>query len=258
MELLIIVALIAVLCIAALALLNPWKQIQKSNDARRKADLSALQKAIEEWYNDKGCYPKPSDICYHPPLPTPFFTSSCGPPPQNKTFQSNICFICGSEATSPSFAPYLSKLPCDPEHPKKDYVYEVEANHISTPPCSSNRSNNLGLNPCPSWYTLLTEMSDVDTSICPGESCGFSKNELGSTPLITSSPGGYGFGFQIISGNKRKTTSPLEFWCVNTQVVPWPVCQVCANTYESCTGNPFCTSKIYVTNQNCLEHNNGH
>jgi hypothetical protein len=42
---------------ALIVVLNPLAQIQKTNDARRKSDLSQIQKAVETYYNDFGYYP---------------------------------------------------------------------------------------------------------------------------------------------------------------------------------------------------------
>lgn len=38
-------------------MLNPLAQIQKAQDAKRKGDLSQIQKALETYYNDNGKYP---------------------------------------------------------------------------------------------------------------------------------------------------------------------------------------------------------
>lgn len=56
-ELLVVIAIVSLLSISLLAILNPFAQIQKTNDARRKADLSQIQKAIESYYQDNGSYP---------------------------------------------------------------------------------------------------------------------------------------------------------------------------------------------------------
>lgn len=86
-ELLIVVAIIAVLLV--IALLN-WKtQITKGYDAQRKADLDRIRRAFEDYYNDHNCYP-PSDIL-----------SGCG----GVTLQ-----------------PYLKAIPCDPQT-KLSYKY---------------------------------------------------------------------------------------------------------------------------------------
>lgn len=53
----VVVAILGVLATATIAVLNPIAQIQKGNDAKRKADLSQIQKALEVYYQDYGAYP---------------------------------------------------------------------------------------------------------------------------------------------------------------------------------------------------------
>ncbi|PIP14675.1 hypothetical protein COX47_03920 [Candidatus Roizmanbacteria bacterium CG23_combo_of_CG06-09_8_20_14_all_35_49] len=64
MELLIVIAIIAILATIAIVLLNPMQQISKAQDGRRKNDLATFQKVLEDYYNDKGCYPRPNEVCY--------------------------------------------------------------------------------------------------------------------------------------------------------------------------------------------------
>src|SRR5947207_3056917 len=78
-ELLIVIAIVII--ILMLILINLRIQLQKANDARRKADLNKIQKAYEDYYNDRTCYPDPGIL------------DTCD----------------GSQ-----LAPYLKKVPCDP------------------------------------------------------------------------------------------------------------------------------------------------
>ncbi len=57
-ELLIVIAFLAVLGVLLLVALNPQVQLSKSRDARRKADLQKLKNPLEDYYNDKQCYPE--------------------------------------------------------------------------------------------------------------------------------------------------------------------------------------------------------
>lgn len=59
-ELLIVIVVIGVLTIGAITIFNPAAQIQKAQDARRKDDLSQMQKAFQVFYQDNGKYPKPA------------------------------------------------------------------------------------------------------------------------------------------------------------------------------------------------------
>lgn len=56
-ELLVVVGILGILAAALLMTLDPFSQVQKGNDAKRKSDLSQIQKALETYYQDKGRYP---------------------------------------------------------------------------------------------------------------------------------------------------------------------------------------------------------
>ena len=105
MELLIVIVIIAILATIAIVLLNPMQQISKAQDGRRKNDLATFQKVLEDYYNDKGCYPRPNEVCY------PNSQSGYNPNVDTK------CYICGNESSPANFAnfsPYMARLPCDP------------------------------------------------------------------------------------------------------------------------------------------------
>jgi type II secretion system protein G len=56
-ELIIVIGILTVISTIGIAVMDPMAQIQKANDARVKADLSQIQKALEEYYEDNGRYP---------------------------------------------------------------------------------------------------------------------------------------------------------------------------------------------------------
>lgn len=134
MEIMIVVTLLVTLAIALLITLNSWGQINKGHDSKRKQELTQLSKALEDYYNDKQCYPTPAKICY------------------NAT-GGTTCNICGNETTSPPFSPYLSRLPCDPRQPVKRYLYQVD-----------NAS-------CPTWYRIYTTLSNQSDPIISTVGC---------------------------------------------------------------------------------------
>lgn len=109
MEILIVVAILIILSTIGLVALNPKRQIEKTWDSKRKAELSSLKKTLEDWYNDHNRYPINTEICYDG------FSSD------------NTCHLCGSNTTSPDLSPYLSRLPCDPQSPAKEYLYQVDS-----------------------------------------------------------------------------------------------------------------------------------
>lgn len=87
-ELLLIIAIIGVLAGTVIVFVNPAVQLQRANDARRKSDLSAIQKALEVYYNDNNSYPASALV----------------------TFGS-------------AWVPYMGLVPQDPKSPGRNYVY---------------------------------------------------------------------------------------------------------------------------------------
>ena len=57
MELVVVIAIIAVLIILAALTLNPRTQLAKARDAKRRSDLKKISTILEDYNNDKGCYP---------------------------------------------------------------------------------------------------------------------------------------------------------------------------------------------------------
>lgn len=146
MELLIIVGVLTTIAIVVLVVLNPWGQIKKGHDSKRKQELIQLSKVMEDYYNDKKCYPKPDELCYN----------NAG---------ATTCNICGNETTPlnfSNFSPYSSLLPCDPRHPNEQYLYQVD--NVS----------------CPLWYRIYTTLSiqsdPVIAEVGCGGGCGISPN----------------------------------------------------------------------------------
>lgn len=107
LELLMVMALVVILMTVGLIVLNPQEQFARSKDAIRKNDLHTLRNMFEEWKNDRGCYPKLSDVCY-----------------SNKS--ATTCTICTTHPDTPSFEAYAKNAICDPESPNRDYLYEIQ------------------------------------------------------------------------------------------------------------------------------------
>ena len=59
-ELILVIAILGIIAAASMAILNPAEQIKKSQDAKRKAEISQLQKALDIYYQDFGRYPASS------------------------------------------------------------------------------------------------------------------------------------------------------------------------------------------------------
>ena len=186
MELLIIIALIFLIATAVLVLFNPKKQIEKSWDGKRKTELAQLSKVLEDWYNDKQCYPKPSEICYDAP--------------DRKT-----CHICGRSPQSPSFSPYLSSLPCDPQSPTKEYLYQVD---------DAN---------CPRLYRIYTTLSNSSDPAIAEVGC---SQNCGPGDVT-----GYIYNYAVTSPNTAPESGPGSFYCQDDQ----GNCSWFDNTQRVCT-----------------------
>lgn len=96
-ELIISLAILGVLAAALITMLNPFEQVRKSNDAKRKTSLEQMQRALEMYYQDNGRYPVQSA--------------------DFKISVNNVTIPWGS-----AWSPYLSKLPSDP-NATKTYIY---------------------------------------------------------------------------------------------------------------------------------------
>lgn len=57
MELLIVIGVLSIITSAILISINPIEQFQKGRDAKRKNDLTQIQRALEAYYNDNKSYP---------------------------------------------------------------------------------------------------------------------------------------------------------------------------------------------------------
>jgi len=186
LEIMVVLAIIVIVAVAFFVLINPKKQIERSWDGKRKAELSSIAKALEDFYNDKSCYPKPNEICY-------------------KDKDQLICPICGTEADSPSFSPYLSQLPCDPGH--LDYLYEID---------------DIG---CPTLFRIYTKLSDSNDSIVAESGCG-----EGCGPALA-----YSYG--VASPNTTLETTDSSVAVVTDAPTPTD-----SNSFADLTNTPIPTS----------------
>lgn len=100
-ELIIALAILGVLAAALITLLNPFEQVRKSNDAKRKTALEQMQRALEMYYQDYGRYPASSA--------------------DYKISVNNVTIPWGS-----AWQPYINQIPSDPNL-TKTYIYYVPA-----------------------------------------------------------------------------------------------------------------------------------
>ena len=92
-ELIVAIGILGILAIAAIIALDPFAQLQKTDDARRKSDLAQVQRALESYYQDNNKYPVVTTVPYQPGI-----------------------------AWGNSWQPYMNILPKDPSS-SKSYVY---------------------------------------------------------------------------------------------------------------------------------------
>lgn len=240
LEIIVTVAIIGIIAVALLVLINPWQQINKAHDAKRKHDLNILKNAFEQYYTDKGCYPRPEDVCFD--AASAASVCSAGAP---KIAQSSACHICGSEGTSPSFAPYLDELPCDPQHPQNDYLYEAELPGclFNNGGCNSSRVACIaanGNNYCPKWYSTYAKLSNKKDAEIKGVGCQAS----GCGPAFPAPTESYGYDYGITTKTLNKTET---FFCYNIN----DDCNACG-TYEECENSNYCID-IYHSQSSCRQ-----
>ncbi len=96
-ELIVVCAIIGIFAAAVIAALNPFEQLKKTTDAKRKADIGQVQRALELYYQDQGRYP-PSSADY-------------------KIYINPQTINWGS-----SWQPYIGKLPSD-SNLSHTYIY---------------------------------------------------------------------------------------------------------------------------------------
>ncbi len=155
-EILVSVAIIGILMAAMMTGINSY--LQRSDDARRKADLQKIGVALDQYHNDHNGYPE-----------------SLATTPGGKT--------CGNSTT---LTPYLSNVPCDPKGgTAQPYLYLAEG--ASTIGSHGSESVYRG-------YRLLTVLNyaadpQIKTAGCPGsDGCG------GIQEGIVANPKAYNYG----------------------------------------------------------------
>ncbi len=105
-EVIIVMAILMILMVIALGIFKPAAMVNRSQDAKRKADLERIKIAFEDYYNDKGCYPDYNQYLH-------------------KMFDPAYC-------NGDFFKPWMNKWPCDPDG--KPYPIIVGSND-ETEPC---------------------------------------------------------------------------------------------------------------------------
>lgn len=211
-ELMVVATLIAILIVVGITLFNPLKQIQKSHDGKRTSELNTLQKVLEDYYNDKNRFPLPADIC---------FDAASAPRTDLYGQTACSCHICGNSAQSPNFSPYLSSLPCDPQSPQKEYLYDYDCSTAS-----------------PNWYRIYTKLAIESNPNIIQVGCG---GNCGPSP-------DFAYNYVVSSNAKPETISCSDYirlWQTNANnycnICKSPIggdrCNYSENTYyqSNCT-----------------------
>jgi type II secretory pathway pseudopilin PulG len=218
LEILITFALLMILIVTVIVLLNPTNLLGKGLDARRKYDLNMLKKKLEEFNNDKNCYPKLNEVCYQ----------------GGKNGTLNLvndsitsCFICGNNPASPSFKPYLDTLPCDPESEVHDYLYTIASKQEKDCPQSY------------AIYSVLSATDDLDSiSIgCLKGGCGPNAN--------------YGYDYGVSSPNTKPIASNQYYCRMKTGSCNRCSSPVSQTPYSDCLQNINCGSGVFSTFSMC-------
>ena len=88
-EMLVVLSILGVIAAVLFSAINPFAHLSKSNDARRKSDLEAMQHALELYYQDNSRYPASSA--------------------DFKLYINNVTLAWGT-----AWQPYIRALPKDP------------------------------------------------------------------------------------------------------------------------------------------------
>lgn len=97
--------MLSIIALVIFTLMDPIAQLQKGRDAKRKSDLSQIQKALEVYYQDNGRYAEN---------------------PAQGDYRIKTIIAEEEEAVdwgSPWGPSYMPSLPKDPGSPSKHYIY---------------------------------------------------------------------------------------------------------------------------------------
>ena len=220
LEILIVISLIAILATAAIYLIDPIKQFYKAWDGQRKNDLATTKKVLEDFYNDKSRYPKASEICYDAPSSARW---------DNYGKLACFCHLCGSKTTSPLLSPYLSKLPCDPQSPSRQFLYDFD--------CQDGGSR-------PQWFRIYTNLSlsTIYYNDPATEEVACHNNGCGPAP-------DYGYSYGVNGPSVDLERSVTYAFCSHSG------CNVCG-LFDECLAHPiedFCqeTKRVYPAGSAC-------
>lgn len=203
-EVLIVMAIIIIMAAMLTGSLNPSALTNKGTDATRKKDLARIKVALEEYMNDRGCYPT-----------DPLLAELEDP--------NN----CGSDV----FSPWLPTWPCDPSG--RPYYVVVEEAGVCE---ESGGCIEPTWATCPSWFKVLVELQNRNDDDIPAGWGVDSILPLGSS--LTSDDVNYGVSSTNINWFDRVEVSSL---CSATECYNWGggSCNSNNQTGQACTENCY-------------------
>jgi len=212
MEVMIVLTLVSVLSVFLLVVINPWTLINRGFNANRKKDLDDAKKMLEQYINDTGCYPLPTQVCF-------------------EGTNTNPCHLCTKKQTTPF--PYFTRDICEPREGNLDYLYEVDT--------SFEKIIGNVVTTCPKWFKIFAIQEGAynaaeDIWGCYAGGCGV-------YPL-------YGYRYLVNSpGAKMDTVATTGWYChledINKCVACTPYSN-CTNPNNSCYGK-----ELYPLRQTC-------
>jgi prepilin-type N-terminal cleavage/methylation domain-containing protein len=148
-ELIIVIAIIAMMAVMMTGNLNPAMLVGKANDATRKKDVRRIKVAFEEYYNDKGCYPSGAIL---------------------------DALNNAANCVTGIFSPWLGSWPCDPV---KRIPYHIYVDQVA--------QGGVGVNvDCPRQYSIYTNLENKQDKDIPagwyGQSATFYMGNGNETP----------------------------------------------------------------------------
>lgn len=188
---------------------NFFSQTKRAEDTRRKTDLIALKKALEQYVSDHRQYPSVASMTYAYMSDT----TSAGK-------------LCGDKKTNNPLRPYLDRVPCHPRSPVEDYVYFItEGGQAFVIYTTLNKSFIL-TDPDPNIADVgcLSGCSYFLDESRPGESYSDNVYDYIATP----------------DGYSLPACAPANYWACYLNVVN--PCRICpnGNCQEGHTGEYFC------------------
>ena len=217
-ELLITTIVLAVLVAGVLTLVNPLAQINRSRDLVRKKQLDTVRKGLEDYFTDKGCYPRPTDICYDAPD------------------LNNACHVCTKvgDGRVAKLAEHIGNDICDPEQPLHKYYYHAGGNNQS----------------CPQWYAMFTNLTapydqSEDAAGCgPGGGCGIN-------PI-------YGYDYMVEAGVQHTEQRYMGNWFCYVLLEGSQRCLTCGSYSDCLANADCKKSNQYFpTVASCIKKNPG-